>query len=337
MPIFWVVIEFNLYSLPQGEEIISGEVQFLHVDDRHLVIMASDNALIRYNSFNIARSECVEFVQPSTSSSVTNLIQQLELEPSRIQGTLIANGSVFLINPVGISFGVYAITDVQSLVISSVNHVSKSLGNIFINGSFNIPGNLIAAGHLIDQGTNLNVEGDVTYDGLISLKGDIHSATGNIRLCGDVLCSEVDHISLNAESGDVSIIGTINGDVEGRNLTVNSSGSFAIDGIAGASQPLTSLTVTAVRIDQKAPIFAIESVSFNGETTLGADITVPNGSVEIIGDIYCCPRKNVVINTGPGAGKIAINGQIVIDPAGGALTFDAGAFGIVSLNGKNND
>ncbi len=61
--------------------------------DNHTTIHAGQNSIINYSSFNIGVPETVQFIQPSSNASVLNRI--LSANPTNIDGTLLANGSVF--------------------------------------------------------------------------------------------------------------------------------------------------------------------------------------------------------------------------------------------------
>ncbi|MEI6107163.1 MAG: filamentous hemagglutinin N-terminal domain-containing protein, partial [Opitutae bacterium] len=76
-------------------------------------ITAGNNSVLRWNSFNVAPSETVRFVQPGADSRVMNWIGGLT--PSQINGSLLANGQVYLLNPSGVYFGTSAVVDVGRL------------------------------------------------------------------------------------------------------------------------------------------------------------------------------------------------------------------------------
>ncbi|MBI4398580.1 MAG: filamentous hemagglutinin N-terminal domain-containing protein, partial [Candidatus Omnitrophica bacterium] len=87
-------------ALPEGEAVEHGQVSFQRPDASTLHVTASDQAVISWNSFNIASGETVQFFQPNLSAQAFNQI--LSGRESLIAGNLFANGSLFLINPAGI-------------------------------------------------------------------------------------------------------------------------------------------------------------------------------------------------------------------------------------------
>ncbi|MFM8333670.1 MAG: filamentous hemagglutinin N-terminal domain-containing protein, partial [Candidatus Methylumidiphilus sp.] len=79
----------------------------------------SDKATLDWKSFNIGEGHAVEFIQPAATSVALNKIHQSD--PSRIMGSLTANGQVYLINQNGFVFGKNSQVNVNSLVASALD------------------------------------------------------------------------------------------------------------------------------------------------------------------------------------------------------------------------
>jgi filamentous hemagglutinin family protein len=77
------------------------------------VNLNATRAVINWTNFNIANGQAVSFRQPNASSVVLNRISGAQ---TTIDGTLNANGRVFLVNQRGILFGPNASVNVGSLV-----------------------------------------------------------------------------------------------------------------------------------------------------------------------------------------------------------------------------
>lgn len=75
--------------------------------------------IIDWNSFNVANGSVVQFIQPSSTASALNRIYSSD--PSVIQGQILANGQIFLINQNGILFDRGAQINVNTLYASSLN------------------------------------------------------------------------------------------------------------------------------------------------------------------------------------------------------------------------
>ena len=93
-----------VYSLPEGENVLSGSATFDRGTPSTLNIStSSDRLIVDYNGFSIAQNEAVHFNQPSSSSIALNRV--VGQDPSSILGTLTANGRIFIVNPNGVIFG----------------------------------------------------------------------------------------------------------------------------------------------------------------------------------------------------------------------------------------
>ncbi|MES2206387.1 MAG: GLUG motif-containing protein, partial [Pseudomonadota bacterium] len=110
----------QILALPQGAEVIQGQASMNQSTPSALQINQSTNqAIINWNTFNIAKEESVTFKQPNAQSIMLNRVTGANA--SEIYGKLNANGQLFLINPQGILFGKTAQVDVGSLTASTLN------------------------------------------------------------------------------------------------------------------------------------------------------------------------------------------------------------------------
>ena len=109
-------------ALPEGESVRAGRVNVREFGNTMVVVQQSGSAIVNWNSFNIAGSETVRFVQPSSSAAILNRVTGGGR--STIAGNLLANGQVYLINPNGILFSGSANVNVGGLVASGLNSIS---------------------------------------------------------------------------------------------------------------------------------------------------------------------------------------------------------------------
>ncbi|MGA1980172.1 MAG: filamentous hemagglutinin N-terminal domain-containing protein [Sedimentisphaerales bacterium] len=173
---------------PKGAQVINGQVGFQQ-SGCNTTITASDKAIINYSSFDIAQPETVRFVQPSSNASVLNRI--LSANPTNINGTLLANGRVFFVNPAGVYIGNGARINVAQLVASSLN-ISNS---DFINGQYNFAG---GTGSVINSG-------DITAE-KVYLIGKQVANYGNISCpAGYVVMASGDRVFLGEVGSDVVV------------------------------------------------------------------------------------------------------------------------------------
>jgi len=123
-----LLVDVNTVSArPGGREVVRGDVTFEQRGNR-LIIRASNGSIIEFEDFNISRDEIVRFIQPGSWARVLNRITGGE--PTVIQGQLLANGQVYLVNPAGVVFGRDAVVDAAG-IWAAAGHISNE---DFING-----------------------------------------------------------------------------------------------------------------------------------------------------------------------------------------------------------
>ncbi|MFC3608577.1 two-partner secretion domain-containing protein [Stutzerimonas tarimensis] len=85
-----------------------------------VINQSSAKAVINWNDFSISAGELVRFVQSHGNQAVT-LNRVVSDQMSNIQGALVADGNIFLINPNGILFGANATVDVAGLLATTLD------------------------------------------------------------------------------------------------------------------------------------------------------------------------------------------------------------------------
>lgn len=144
----------NVLALPAGGVVATGSASIQTGGNATTITQSSQNAVLNWQSFNIAPSETVRFIQPSSTSVVLNRV--LGADPSSILGNLSANGKVFLVNPNGVLFGRGASVNVGGLVASTLNIADvdfmakkylfsgDSKAQVLNQGSIHAPGGYVA-------------------------------------------------------------------------------------------------------------------------------------------------------------------------------------------------
>ena len=156
---------------PLGGQVSAGAGSVTQSGATTTIQQASPNLSLKWQSFNIAPQETVNFVQPSASAVAVNRIY--DTNGTQILGRLNANGQVYLINPNGILFGQGAQVNVGALVASTLGFNDASL-----NGSsrtFSGTG----TGSIVNQGT-INATGSGGSGGYVALLGNTVSNQGAI-------------------------------------------------------------------------------------------------------------------------------------------------------------
>lgn len=121
-------------AAPQLNTIQQGIGSVSRQGDTLSIHQSSQQLNLEWNQFNIAQHETVEFIQPSRESLAINHI--LDTNGSRIQGSLKANGQVWLLNPNGIVFGKSARVNVGGLLASSLSELELTDGKAWLKKSY---------------------------------------------------------------------------------------------------------------------------------------------------------------------------------------------------------
>lgn len=139
----------------------------------HTTIQAADRTIINYSRFDIPAGAAVRFVQPSSSSTVLNRIQSVT--PSRIDGSLSANGVVYLVNPSGVMFGPGAVVNVAQLFAAGGQITDAD----FLNGVRRF---VTGEGSVINEGTIHAADGAGLIGSIVKNIGAIYSPRGVVTL-----------------------------------------------------------------------------------------------------------------------------------------------------------
>ena len=160
----------NVYALPGGGVVTAGNAGITSGPGGMTITQTTPRTAINWQSFNIGQKEAVRFVQPNSYSVALNRV--LGSDPSSIQGSLSANGQVFLMNPNGVLFGRGAQVNTGGLVASTLNITDGDFmaGRYQFNGAGN--------GAIINQGSITAADGgyvallgaNVSNEGIISAR-----------------------------------------------------------------------------------------------------------------------------------------------------------------------
>ncbi|GJM19002.1 MAG: hypothetical protein DHS20C14_12150 [Phycisphaeraceae bacterium] len=150
-------------ATPEGETVVYGDVTFVRNGD-HWTIYVGDLAIIQWASFDIDPHEIVQFIQPGADSRVLNRI--LSGSPTTIDGQLLGNGQIYLVNPSGVIFGKDSVVNVGAIYAAAGNISNHN----FLEGRNQF---VTSGGSVQNFGT---IEGD-----LVSLVGSTVANHGTIR------------------------------------------------------------------------------------------------------------------------------------------------------------
>lgn len=200
------------HALPTSGVITAGSATISSNGASSLNInQTSQNATFNWQGFNVGAAESVKFVQPNSNSVAINRVQGSD--PSRILGSLAANGKVFLVNPNGIWFGKDASVNVGGLVASTLDLTDSD----FMAGQYRFDGS--GKGEVSNLGTIRAEDGGyvvllgnkVGNDGTITAKlGTVSLAAGSAMTMGvtadGLLHVTIDKATLNALASNGGLV-----------------------------------------------------------------------------------------------------------------------------------
>ena len=182
------------FSLPEGTTPVQGGGN-AQTEGSVMTINAPDNSIFEHQNFNVAPNETVRFVQPSIESRVLNRVVGAG-EKSSIQGNIIADGSVYLVNPAGVVFG-----SGSSVEVGRLHVVAGSLSNENFNGGTDTFTDL--TGEVRNEGV-INATSVSFAGALVVNSGQIYAPGGYVVLAqGDE--GNNSSVSLTSSSGSSSV------------------------------------------------------------------------------------------------------------------------------------
>jgi filamentous hemagglutinin family protein len=134
---------------PLGSQVVGGSANVSGQGTSTVTVTQStEKAIINWQTFNIGTGETTQFVQPNSSSVTLNRVTG-NLGASVLDGTLTANGRVFIVNPDGILFGANSRVNVGGFLAATSDIKNQD----FMAGryQFNIPGRAFAS--IVNLGT----------------------------------------------------------------------------------------------------------------------------------------------------------------------------------------
>lgn len=281
-------------AMPEGGVIRSGEGAVSQNGREMTIRQDSGRLAMDWTNFNVGKDETVRFQQLGKDALALNRVTGNQ--QSLIDGSLLSNGHVLLVNPNGVVIGRNASIDVGGLVASTA-HVKDNFMKEFGNstGAFTLGG--VSDGKIINEGT-INAEG-----GLVALHAAKVENSGTIKSNGgSVLMAAADTLTLTPDTD-----GKLNFTVDGKVAEASALNKGAITADGG------TIVMTA---DSASDVM---STVVNNEGTLQARTLRKNekgqillegnekGQVEVSGTLDASGTEN-----GQDAGNIKVIGQKTI-------------------------
>lgn len=206
-------------AMPEGGVIRSGEGAVTQNGKEMTIRQDSGRLAMDWTNFNVGKDETVRFQQPGKDALALNRV--IGNQQSLIDGSLLSNGHVLLVNPNGVVIGKNASIDVGGLVASTANvkdNFMKEFGNS--TSAFTLGG--VSDGRITNEGT-INAEG-----GLVALHAAKVENSGTIKSNGgSVLMAAADTLTLTPDTD-----GKLNFTVDGKvaEASALNKGAITADG-----------------------------------------------------------------------------------------------------------
>lgn len=315
--LLFLVTTKGLVALPSNPEVISGHAR-LETEEKTKRITTSDKAILEFKNFNIKSKERVEFIQPSSSSTLLTRITGKE--SSKIYGELVANGRLFLVNPYGVYFGPESFVNVGSLVVSTLSIKNKDF--LSENYSFVLDSEKKSSS-IINEGTlKANAEGFIALLApTIKNKGFIIAERNKIVLAA------AEKITLDF-SGDGLIRFVVDGDlekalIENEGVIESAQGGISLS-LRAAKKALESVVNTdglesavslqevngEIRLLSSSELRALEvAIEAEGKIIASGEINAGGGPVHLLADEISLIGSHISTSSPSHGGEVLIGGD----------------------------
>lgn len=325
-------------AMPEGGVIRSGEGAVSQNGKEMTIRQDSGRLAMDWTNFNVGKDETVRFQQPGKDALALNRVTGNQ--QSVIDGSLLSNGHVLLVNPNGVVIGKNASIDVGGLVASTA-HVKDNFMKEFGNstGAFTLGG--VSDGKIINEGT-INAEG-----GLVALHAAKVENSGTITSNGgSVLMAAADTLTLTPDT-DGKLNFTVDGKVAEASAlnkgAINADGGTIVMTADSASDVMSTvvnnegtLQARTLRKNEKGQILleGNEKGQVEVSGTLdasGTDDGQDAGNIKVIGQkTIVHDGTNLLAKGDVNGGKIETSGDVL--DLGDNLNIDA-----AGVNGKHGE
>jgi filamentous hemagglutinin family protein len=298
-------------AAPENGSIVSGQAVITQTGNRIDVLQQSSSLVINWSSFSIGAGETVQFRQPAASSTVLNRVIGGSL--SSLNGQLLANGIVLIVNPAGIQVGSAGRVNVASFVattnaIANADFLAGRYAFAAVPGSGTVgnagvisvlPGGtvVLAATEVRNEGTIEAPRGAVALGAAKSFAVDLdgdgllryqvgEAVAGALVVNGGTITALGGHVLVSARSVDAVSRDVINvGGLIEANTVSAQGGEIVFD---GGSQGIVTVAghVRAV----------------------GDDSLETGGSIKVLGDIVAVAEGARIDASGAAGGGIILAG-----------------------------
>jgi filamentous hemagglutinin family protein len=327
-------------AVPEGGSVAQGSAQISQAGAQTTINQTSQNTVINWHGFDTAATESVKFNQPNSSSIALNRINSGQ--PTNFNGSLSANGQVWLLNPSGVLFGSTSKIDVAGLLVTTHNITDSNFmsGNyIFTLDPASLNSKIINNGliSVLDSGIVALVAPGVENNGIITANlGKVYLSSGAtfvLDMYGDELINfgsnaPIDkgsvsnagqiianggkvHMTANYAAGVLDNMISMTGSIQAKTVGTNSKGQIVLYGGNKKTNTVTGVTYVKGKLD-------------TSDSTGGNN----GGIIETSGGyVYIDPTT--ILNAGAG-------GQWILDPFNVTIVGGGGITNASTCTGTGN-
>lgn len=330
------------YTVPQGANVVGGSASISTPAQGQLDIhQHTDRAVINWDSFNIGAKAKTEFYQPNSNSLAVNRVVGKNADPTKILGTLKANGRVMVLDRNGVFFGPNSRVDVGGIIAStgSIDTAAIMRGdNQFVFDGFG-DGEIVNEGMInaTDAGLVAFISPFIKNSGVINAKlGRVGFGAGS-KVTLDLYGDNLIEIALNDKAADALIehTGAINAD-GGSVLITAQAAKDAVSNIVNMTGMVSAASFAEVdgKIVLKGGEQGIVDISGSMDVSGGGEIDITAQNI-ILSETSNLSADGGLNGDGGTVLAIAENGMVfsgTISAEGGDVSGDGG---FVDVSGKN--
>ncbi len=283
---------------PEGQQVVAGSATFAR-NGALTTITAANKTIINYSGFNIAGHETVRFIQPDASSRVLNRINGGS--PTQIDGSLIANGIVYIVNPAGVVFSQGAMIDVGGLHAAAASMTNSDFTR-GIDRFTDAQGSVINRGTIVSPEVTLFGRAVENTGSVISPNGVVAFVAGEDLYLGERggnLYIKVEGVGGEVQAGGVQNLGSVS--APGGKVMVGSGDMFGVM-LASSSR------IAAKDVSIRGGSGAITSISGSIDASASAP-GATGGSVDVRGDRVGLFDATINASGPAGGGDVRIGGD----------------------------
>ena len=264
-------------GLPMGGTIATGSASINVSGNTATITQSSERAVINWDSFSVANGNSAVFLQPNANSATLNRVTGSAT--SSIAGSIVANGTVYLVNPNGIAITSTGSVQTGGSFVASTLDITDA---DFMAGNARFAGS--GASRAVQNAGKI-VAGQGAY---VALLGGAVGNSGSITVpLGTLAMGSGEQIALDLNGANFLQVAVPTALVMEAGALVDNSGTITVSG--GAVQLKAAVLKDAVRniINMSGTINADSAVGDGGRILLigGSDTKSMAGSVKVSGTL----------------------------------------------------